>query len=292
MAKKIFKQFFVFFLIFLSLAGCTSTKTIRENTWDFLKMNDEKIHYYIYSYNEIRAPTAEEIEESENQVFLFLRLYNPYSSFNIGSNILQKGIEFTETHDTSGSHISLGFDLTDNFYGLTLYAKPNLKIEQCTDTSTNEYMKSCNPKKSLQTTYALPVTQEEYDTARAWINRKIETKSAFYNTAENFKIAGKLINPNSDKGKAKKPLSQQEAFLAFEEKNKFVCSTFICNVLYCSVENIRTYMNENLIDPNFTTPTDIVFLPKMQKLFTSNWADYKIAAENFAQMNPLFLEYL
>lgn len=292
MLKKFLRNFFILFFVFLCLAGCASTKTIRENTWAFLKSNDEKIHYYVYSCDEIRAPTAQEIEESENQTFLFLRLYNPSSSYNIGSSILQKGIELTETHDTSGSHLSLGFDLTDNFYGLTLYAKPNLKIEQCTDVSTNEYMKSCNPKKSLQTTYALSVSKEEYDAARAWIERKSAPKAATYNVGENFKIAKTLLSSNSDKRKLKKPLSQEEEFLKFDEKTKFVCSTFICHVLYSSVESVKNYMNENFIDPDFTTPTDIISLPGMQKLFTSNWTDFNIAAQNFVQMNPIFLDYL
>ncbi len=293
MSKKNFRYSFILFFAVLVLAvSCATTKTIRENTWAFLKNNDEQIHYYVYSDGEIRAPTMQEIEESENQTFLFLRLYNPSSSTNIGSNILQKGIAIVETHDTSGSHISLGFDLTDNFYGLTLYAKPNLKIEQCTDTSTNEYMKSCNPKKSLQTTYALPVTEEEYETARAWIDRKLDTKTANYNTWENFKIAKILLNPKAAKKHQKEPLSPEEEGKIFAEKTEFVCSTFICNVLYNSVENIKNYMDENKMDPDYTTPTDIISLPGMRKLFTSNWTDFNIAAQNFAQMNPLFLKYL
>ncbi len=292
--EKIKSQyFFIIFALFFCLTSCKSTKTVRENTWAFLKANNEDIHYYTYIFNdEIRAPTEQEILQAEANRFLFIRLYNPYSSKNIGSNILQKGIELTETHNTSGSHLSIGFDLTDNFYGLTLYAKPNLKIEQCTDTSTNEYMNSCNPKKSLQTTYALPVTQEEYDTARAWITRKEADQSTHYDVSENFKIAKVLLSTNPSTGKVDKPLSKEEEFVLFENTDKFVCSTFVCHVLYCSVENIRNYINENLINPDYTTPTDVISMPGFQKLFTSNWVDYNKAAHTFAQMNPIFLEYL
>ena len=287
--------FGLFFGLFLLLTGCSSTKKVRENTWKFLEQNNESIHYYNY-YDEFRAPTENEIQDEnsveEKRKFLFLRLYNPHSSFNIGSNLLQKGIEITETHDTSGSHLSIGFDLTDNFYGLTLYAKPNLKIEHCTDTSTNEYMKSCNPKKSLQTTYALEVSQNEYYTAYAWVKRKAELETAHYDVSENFKIAGALLSSNPNSKKTDKPLTQEEEFAEFEKMNKFVCSTFICHVLYSSVDDIRNYMNENLIDPDYTTPTDVISMPGVKQLFTSNWNDFNIAAQNFVQMNPIFLDYL
>ena len=293
--KKNLYCFGILFGFLLLISGCSSTKKIRENTWKFLEQNNESIHYYNY-YEDFRAPTESEIQDEiideENNKFLFLRLYNPHSSFNIGSNLLQKGIEITETHDTSGSHLSIGFDLTDNFYGLTLYAKPNLKIEHCTDTSTNEYMKSCNPKKSLQTTYALEVSKKEYDTAYAWIKRKVETENAHYDVSENFKIAGALLSTNPNSRKADKPLSQAEEILEFENMNKFVCYTFVCHVLYSSVDNIRRFMNENLIDPDYTTPTDVISMPGIKKLFTSNWNDYNIAAQNFVDMNPVFLDYL
>ena len=51
-------------------------------------------------------------------------------------------------------------------------------------------------------------------------------------------------------------------------------------------------MNENLIDPDHTTPTDVISMPGIKKLFTSNWNDYNIAAQNFVDMNPVFLDYL
>ena len=287
--------FGIFFGFILLITGCSSTKKVRENTWKFLEQNNESIHYYNY-YDEFKAPIENKIQDEnldeENRKFLFLRLYNPHSSFNIGSNLLQKGIEITETHDTSGSHLSIGFDLTDNFYGLTLYAKPNLKLEQCTDTSTNEYMKSCNPKKSLQTTYALEVSQKEYDTAYAWVKRKAESENAHYDVSENFKIAGALLSTNPDSRKIDKPLTQSEEFELFENMSNFVCSTFVCHVLYSSVDSIRNYMNENLIDPDYTTPTDVISMPGIKQLFTSNWNDFNIAAQNFAANNPIFLEYL
>ena len=283
-------KIFFSFIILLSIIslGCASTKNIRENTWEYLEENQEYVHLYPYpnDADTVPAPSAEK--------YLFLRLYNPHAKYNVGTVILQKGLEFTERHTVSGSHIAIGFDLTDSFYGLTLYAKPNLKIEQCTDTSTNEFMKSCDPEKSLQTTFALPVSKDEYELAVAWMKHKYETQSANYSISDNFKMAGVALKrkSNPDAKKSKHPQTQEEEFKEFEEMNKFVCSTFVCHVLFSSVDSIRNYMNENLIDPNYAMPTDIITMPGMQKLFTSSWQDYNTAAGQFVMHNPEFAEYL
>ena len=187
-------KIFFSFIILLSIIslGCASTKTIRENTWEYLEENQEYVHLYPYpnDADTVPAPSAEK--------YLFLRLYNPHAKYNVGTVILQKGLEFTERHTVSGSHIAIGFDLTDSFYGLTLYAKPNLKIEQCTDTSTNEFMKSCDPEKSLQTTFAFPVSKEEYELAAAWMKHKYETQSANYSISDKFKMAGVALKRKSN----------------------------------------------------------------------------------------------
>ncbi|WP_288716436.1 hypothetical protein [uncultured Treponema sp.] len=283
-------KIFISFIILLSIIsfGCASTKNIRENTWKYLEENHESVHLYPYPNDttSVSAPFSEK--------YLFLRLYNPHAKYNIGTVILQKGLEFTERHAVSGSHIAIGFDLTDSFYGLTLYAKPNLKIEQCTDTSTNEFMKSCDPEKSLQTTFAIPVSKEEYELAAEWMKHKFETQSANYSISDNFKMAGVALKRKSkpDAKKAKHPQSQEEEFQEFEEMNKFVCSTFVCHVLFSSVDSIRNYMNENLIDPNYAMPTDIVTMPGVHKLFTSSWQDYNTAAGQFVMHNPEFAEYV
>lgn len=283
-------KIFISFIILLSIIsfGCASTKNIRENTWKYLEENHESVHLYPYPNDttSVSAPFSEK--------YLFLRLYNPHAKYNIGTVILQKGLEFTERHAVSGSHIAIGFDLTDSFYGLTLYAKPNLKIEQCTDTSTNEFMKSCDPEKSLQTTFAIPVSKEEYELAAEWMKHKFETQSVNYSISDNFKMAGVALKRKSkpDAKKAKHPQSQEEEFQEFEEMNKFVCSTFVCHVLFSSVDSIRNYMNENLIDPNYAMPTDIVTMPGVHKLFTSSWQDYNTAAGQFVMHNPEFAEYV
>ena len=84
----------------------------------------------------------------------------------------------------------------------------------------------------------------------------------------------------------------KEEFREFEKMNKFVCSTFISHVLFSSVDSIRNYMNENLIDPNYVMPTDIVTMPGMQKLFTSTWDEFNNSAKNFTSENPKFSKYL
>ena len=52
------------------------------------------------------------------------------------------------------------------------------------------------------------------------------------------------------------------------------------------------YINDNLIDPDYTTPTDIISMPGIKQLFTSSWDNYNIAAQNFVKENELFNEWL
>lgn len=268
--------------------SCASVKVVKENTWAFLEENQETIHLYPYPNDGYESVSP------EPEKFLFLRLYNTRVKHNLGTAILEKGLAYTERHEVNGNHISIGFDLTDNFYGLTLYAKPNLKKEQCTDISTNEFMKTCDPHKSLQTTFAIPVSQAEYNLAAEWVRYKSEVQSTKYSISDNFVLAGVAVrrksNPNVKK--AKRPKTQEEEFKEFAELNKFVCSTFVCHVLYSSVDFIRDYMNENLIDPDYVMPTDIVVMPGVQRLFTSDWQNYSVAAEQFAELHSEFAPYL
>lgn len=268
--------------------SCASVKIVRENTWEFLEENQETVHLYPYPND------GYEGDISEPEKFLFLRLYNTHVNHNIGTAILKKGLAYTERHEVNGNHIAIGFDLTDSFYGLTLYAKPNLKKESCTDISTNEFMKTCDPEKSLQTTFAIPVSQAEYNLAAEWIKHKTEVQSTKYSVSDNFVLAGVALrrksNPNAKK--AKRPQTQEEEFKEFAELNKFVCSTFVCHILYSSVDSIRSYMNENLIDPDYVMPTDIIVMPGIQRLFTSTWNDYSAAAGQFAELHPEFAKYL
>ena len=85
-------KIFFSFIILLSIIslGCASTKTIRENTWEYLEENQEYVHLYPYpnDADTVPAPSAEK--------YLFLRLYNPHAKYNVGTVILQKGLEFTE----------------------------------------------------------------------------------------------------------------------------------------------------------------------------------------------------
>lgn len=286
-AMKKIRLFIIASLAAVSFS-CASVQIVRENTWEFLEENQETIHLYPYPNDVCDA------DRPKPEKFLFLRLYNTHVKHNIGTAILKKGLAYTNRHEVNGNHIAIGFDLTDSFYGLTLYAKPNLKKEQCTDVSTNEFMKTCDPDKSLQTTFAIPVSQKEYDLAAEWLRYKCEVQNTEYSVSDNFVLAGVALrrktNPNAKK--AKRPQTQEEEFKEFAELNKFVCSTFVCHILYSSVDYIRDYMNENLIDPDYAMPTDIIVMPGVQRLFTSTWNDYSIAAEQFAALYPEFAVYL
>ena len=270
-----------FFLFFAS--GCASTKINSKS-----KCND----YSIYGY-------TSQIKSLKDRV-IFIRLYNPqYKNVLSPSAFLQKGCEIIETNEIYASHSAIGFSLVDEFYGLTAYGEKKFKLEQCTDVSTNPYMNSCDPNKSMQTTFALKVNKKEYDTARELTQMLLDSDSSEYDVLQNFKIARKGLSKKFLIPKdMQKKISYSEDFKNIEvvdanfnikdNKNSFVCSSLIAYILINSVKEIRNFVLYNDLDYKYLTPTDLSNLPGMEMLFTSNWADYNVAANKYLEKYPDF----
>lgn len=147
-----------------------------------------------------QEPTTITYNEDKNVVidgktFLFVRTYNPhYNNPLCIENILKGLINLVEVNDTVASHVALGFSLEDDFWGLTIKKgegiNQNLTPEHCTDSSNNLYMQKCDMEKSWQTTYALTVTKDEFDTARKITERYANDPEMRYTVGANLKIAG------------------------------------------------------------------------------------------------------
>lgn len=238
-------------------------------------------------------------DKSKNKIegdktYLYIRIYDPeYKNAFSAENFLKKLIGIVEVNEDKGFHCSIGFSLEDKFVGITSSKgdgiNENINIEQCTDTSTNEYMASCDPKKSLQTTYGIEVSQKEFDDALALVNSYMNSEDADYSVGMNFLIAGKefkrkFFTPKENQN-IKNMKVKEGSFSDEERENKFICSSFVGYILQSTVGAFREFFEERQIDYNYLMPTDLVELPKVKKLFTSNWDDYEIAAEKYMKEN-------
>ena len=164
-------------------------------------------------------------------------------------------------------------------------------------------MKKCDPEKSEQITYALKVTEEEYEQTKKFVQTYVDRNEIKYATGLNFKIAlfcikrkfftpkqkqefGSLIYPNDVKNK-KVNLREDKKI-----KNDFVCSTFIGYVLYNNVESVSSFFDEHNIKYEYLNVADIGQIPGIVPIFYSNWDNYLEAAHAFVEEYPEFKEYL
>ena len=265
-------------------ASCASTKTEKN-----LFLADEDFMS--------RVDTA---EDADDDSYIFLRFYDPQliSPFYV-SNILKNGIAKIDVNPLAVSHVSIGFDLRDDFFGLTLMARPQLGREHCSDTKANNYTKQCNAASSKQMLYAIKATGEERKKA---IRMLIENKNVRYDVDRNFKIANravrrKLFTAENDRAMEKFYASKKDIESINNAENKkgrkkFVCSTFVAYVLYNSVQSVRDFFNTNGIDYRYLMVSDIACIPGVEELFESTWENYGAAAKAFAAEHEEFRRYL
>ncbi len=296
-------------LIFVLVTGCKSTDHA-------LKINSKEsldgIDYIVYPEERIDFPSEsdgesldvltkkDEFSDSDGDYYIFLRLYNPKYKKASLSGFLQNCLETMEFNDVTGSHLAIGFDLTDNFYGLTLYAKPNFKLEECENVKSNEYMKTCDPELSVQSLFAYKTTKDEYEKAKDIVEKCIETGCMTYAADKNFAIAWDTVwrKASSDKKSKhklhirKKRKIQLNNELVFDKKHKFVCSSAIGFILDESVASIHDYFEENDIDYEFMLPTDYANIPGLEPLFTSRWKDFNESAAKFSRMDSRMKRYV
>ena len=281
-AKKIvFYSIFIIFSFFVISCATTSQKA-KLNTLAYL----ENSPYKVFS------------EPEEKDYYLYVRFYNPsYKNKLSAGSLLQKGINIVETKPVSISHVAIGFNLNDKFYGLTAYSKPNLALEECSNVKSNRYMKSCDPKKSMQTLYAYKVTKEEWDKARAFVMNCIDKKLVRYEVNQNFDIAAREIgnffggnhkkekNAKGKKPRAgeneSKPVRMVKVLPKFEmdKENPFVCSNFTAWVLYNSVDSIKEYFDANYENLYMIAPSELTTIPGFELVFSSTWDTYMAGIE-------------
>lgn len=327
------KKTFLLLLIIPFFIGCTSTKV--ENDSKDVKKSSIVIEDELYfddlvftdsepTFSQLSLKAAEitadgntadnnsiELQQksdvSENQEsykYIFIRIYDPaYSNPFYIANLLKGGIKITLVNPQDNySHSAINFYLTDDFYGLTSGGKYQLAKESCVRPEENKYMKHGNPEKSTQVTYALKVTEEEYEYIHEFVKLYYESPKVRYNVFLNFQIGFFTINRKFFTSKDKKQFGtvkypkttgskkKQSNYLYVE--NNFICSTFIAYTLENCIPKIAEWFKEKEINYRFVNVPDLIYIPGMTRLFSSTWSEYEAAAEQFVSEYPEFKPYL
>lgn len=288
------KFFFILELLFYYLLffSCKSTKLNNENFTSIPYIIEDNV---VFDNLE---------DEEEPYKYIFIRLYNPiYSNPFYFANILKSGIALTEVYDLEVSHSSINFSLDDNFYGLTAATNPPMAIESCTDVADNSYMNQCNTVYSEQLTYALKVTEHEYNYIKDTVMFYYKYPKLTYAIAQNFRMAGYQIKRKFFKKKNKQFFGDVDYYPTDKKRKKkemnnryiadsFVCSSFISYVLINTVPRIHEWFKEHNINYRYVNVTDLTSIPGIKPLFYSTWDNYLVAANLFVEENPEFKEYL
>lgn len=285
-----------FFLLGFIFFSCKTTNSLAKES---VEPNAPQDAHFIVAHD-IEFPEME-----GNCKYIFFRLLNPaYKNPLYIANLLKGGISITKTDDVPDlSHASINFSLDDNYYGLTLGGEYQLTEEECLLPENNKYMKNCDPEKSEQITYALQVSEEEYEKTKAFVEHYANSTDIKYASTLNFKIAifsikKKFFTPKKHKqfGSVIYPQDAYNQKVDIEESkdlpNNFVCSTFVGYVLYNNVESVSDFFDKNEIKYEYLNVSDIALIPGIIPLFYSNWSNYQEAAKEFVDQYPEFADYL
>ena len=187
--KKVLTIILTVFAVIFALfeSNCRSTlveRTVDETTALELGLDKGDNVFQIYISEELKQALTQDH-------WIFIRLYQPYYDNPLCiENVLSKCIQFVDVNPDYSSHSAIGFSLDDGFYGLTSSnSGHNLYLESCTNSGDNEYMKKCNIYKSVEITYALKVTEEEYKKAKNLVESYYDDTRTCYNINQNVKIA-------------------------------------------------------------------------------------------------------
>ena len=268
--------------------------------------------------NELKFP-----EFSKPYKYIFLRLYDvEYSSALDPTNILKLGITCTEVADIRVSHASINFSLDDNFYALSAGGKYQVARESCMNTDSNKFMKKSNPETSNQITFALKVYEQEYYNTKKFVEEYAKNPDIKYDVLQNFKIAkfatkrkfftdpdqqafGEVKYPEKNglriylqehlrdhlHGHIPEGMEISEAGLSDDEAKEFVCSTFVAYSLMKNIGWLNKWFEDNKIDYNYVTVSDLSSIPGVVKLFSSKFYEYDEAVGLFLEKHPEFKEY-
>ena len=283
--KIVFLVFGILLFSFITLWGCKSVQTV-ENTPvvpNFVIEDD-------VSFREIDEPYK----------YLFLRLYDvSYINPFYIANVLKFGINLTDVNNNEATHAAINFSLNDDFYGLTSGGEYQLAKESCLDTKANKFLKKCDPEESSQITYAIKVTEEEFEKAQDMVESYAENPDVKYDAGINFKIANfaakRKWHTDEENQSMEKMVYPKEKDRSKGDPNwvetKFVCSSFVAYILKENIGYVGNWFKENDINYQYVVVSDIPNIPGVERLFSSDFPQYEMAAEAFVEKYPEFNEY-
>lgn len=228
----------------------------------------------------------------DGETYLFFRLYDSqYVNTLDLHNILKGFIVLGDVNDITVNHVSFGFSLEDEFWGLSVEKGDGinkyLNKENCLNLETNPYMIKCDPDKSIQTTYALKVKKEEFDKALQLTEKYVNDESMVYSKMDFVKIGGNEVIRRLFYSEKQQDIQSMErkknSFINNPNEKKFHCASFISYILINSVDNIYKFFEEKGLDYDKIAPSDISRLPGVKKIFSSSWSDYDAAAQQFME---------
>jgi len=288
------------------LASCRSTKFVDERTQimaDGLEINASDDFFKIYDADfsdpaerkDSQAAAQKAGDKALDGEYIFMRLYYPdYDNKASSVNMLKNLIILADPNPELASHSSIGFGLEDDFYGLTLYSRKDLKKESCLLPEENLYMKLCNPYRSTQTTLAIKVTPEEYEAAKKMLEKDFAEQKVKYWATKNL-IVGVEGFRRKKMPREKSKLGGRDlkkGYISSAKKQKhFVCSTYLAYVLQTCVKKVDDFFKARNVAYDKVSPTDLYYIPGFKVLFSSTWIDYKIAAQEFVRAEPQFSKY-
>ena len=287
----------------LLFVSCRSTKFVDERTQimsDGLEINASDDIFKIYDTAFLpespRGSGDSSSKNGEDKKYIFMRLYYPdYDNKASSVNMLKKMIVLADPNPELASHSSIAFNLEDDYYGLTLYSRKDLKKESCENPEDNLYMKLCNPYRSVQTTLAIQVTDQEYEAAKKMLEKDFAEQKVKYWATKNVLVGWEGFK-RKRLPRSKSVLGGQDKKKGYIDSNKkqkhFVCSTYLAYVLQCCVKKVDDFFRDRNVSYQIVSPTDLYYIPGLKVLFTSTWVDYKIAAQEFVRSAPVFAKYL
>ena len=287
-SKKTKIVFFVVIILLLSFVTLWGCKTVQAGD------KDDYVSTVVVEDN----VCFREIDEPYK--YLFLRLYdvNYINPFYI-ANVLKFGINLTDVNNIDATHAAINFSLTDDFYGLTSGGEYQLARESCLDTKANKFLKKCDPNESSQITYAIKVTEDEYEKAQDMVESYAENPDVRYDAGMNFKIANfaakRKWHTEEENQNMENMVYPKEKDKSKGDENyietKFVCSTFVAYVLKENIGYVGDWFRNNEINYQYVMVSDLPNIPGVEKLFSSDFPEYEIAAEAFVEKYPEFEEY-
>ena len=297
-------------LIFVFFASCQTTKFVDERTQimsDGLEINasDEAFKIYDADFSSAEksgaASIASESAESSaasssEKKYIFMRLYLPeYDNKASSVNMLKHLIVLADPNPEVASHSSISFGLDDDFYGLTLYSRSDLKKESCEKPESNLYMKLCNPYLSEQTTLAIEVEPDEYEAAKKMLEKDFAEQKVKYWATKNLIVGAQGFKRKRlpfSKGRLGGQDLKKGYIPSSKKQKRFVCSTYLAYVLQSCVKKVDDYFKARNISYQIISPTDLYYIPGFKILFKSTWVDYNVAAQEFVHSQPRFAKYL